>query len=193
MTSSKQQTGIDYDSPVTIIVKRRPKPDRIQEFEEIMKGTTHDAMQFEGHLGANIIKPVRAGDYYRIVFKFDSMRHYLAWEDSDIRQEWMQRYAEVEQGEQEIEVLSGLETWFTTSGEESLVPPARYKMFLVTWLSIFCLSLLLTYGLRPFLTELPLVLQIALMSLVLVALMTWVVMPNLSRLLKRWLYCNKSH
>ncbi len=157
-----------------------------------MQGTTRDAMQFEGHLGANIILPTHPGDYYRIVFKFDSMRHYVAWEGSTIREKWMQRYAEVELEPQEIEILSGLETWFTLPGQEALVPPPKYKMFLVTWLSIFCLTLLMSYSVRPFLGDLPLLLQVAVSTLILVALMTYVVMPNISRLLKRWLYCNKS-
>ena len=39
-----------------------------------------NAMTFEGHLGENITRLSKAGDYYRIVFKFDSMRNYLAWE-----------------------------------------------------------------------------------------------------------------
>jgi len=69
---------IDCDTPVTIIVKRRPKPGRLEDFEKVMSGTTKDAMTFKGHLGANIIRPTKAGDYYRIVFKFDSMRNYLA-------------------------------------------------------------------------------------------------------------------
>ena len=67
-----------------------------------MSGTTKDAMTFAGHLGANILRPTKAGDYYRIVFKFDSMRHYLAWEGSALREKWLQRYAEVAQGEQEL-------------------------------------------------------------------------------------------
>ena len=191
MTSAEH--GIDCDSPVTIIIKRRPKPDRIKEFEEVMQGTTRDALQFEGHLGANIILPTYPGDYYRIVFKFDSMRNYLAWEGSAVRAQWMQRYAEVELEPQEIEILTGLETWFTLPGQEALVPPPKYKMFLVTWLSIFCLTLLMSYSVGPFLSNFPLLLQVAVSTLILVALMTYLVMPNVSRLLKRWLYCNKSN
>ncbi len=157
-----------------------------------MSGTTRDAMSFEGHLGANIIRPTQPGDYYRIVFKFDSMRNYLAWENSEVRREWMRRYAEVELGEQEMEVLSGLETWFTLPGAEALVPPPKYKMFILTWMSIFCLSALLHYSLKPFLGELHILAQIAILSLVIVALMTYLVMPQLSKWLHRWLHCEKT-
>ena len=191
MSDNQSDPSINCDSPVTIIVKRRPKPDCIAEFEEIMKGTTQDAMRFEGHLGANIIRPIKHNDFYRIVFKFDSMRHYIAWESSEIRQKWMERYAEVEQGEQEIEVLSGLETWFTLSGEEVLVPPKKYKILLVTWLSIFCLSVSMHFAIKPFIGQLNEVMQIALMTFFMVTLMTYILMPLLTKLFRRWLYCNK--
>jgi uncharacterized protein len=192
MQQTNKPAGIECDTPVTIIVKRRPKPDRIEDFEKVMSGTTKDAMAFTGHLGANIIRPTKTGDYYRIVFKFDSMRNYLAWEGSEIRQQWLERYAEVTVGEQEMEILSGLETWFTLPGEEALVPPPKYKMILIAWISIFPLSLLLNYGLNPFLGELHVVAQIAIMSLTLVILMTYFAMPAMAKLFHRWLHCSKN-
>jgi len=192
MEQTNKTETIDCDSPVTIIVKRRPKPDRIEEFEQVMSGTTKDAMSFKGHLGANIIKPTKAGDCYRIVFKFDSMRNYLAWEGSDVREKWLERYAEVSQGDLEQEVLSGLETWFTMpGGEDALVPPPKYKMMCIVWLSIFPLSLLLNYGLKPVISELHIIAQIAIISLTLVILMTYVVMPFMAKLFHRWLHCTK--
>ncbi len=191
MPQATDTNFIDCDTPVTIIVKRRPKPDRILELEEVMSGTTKDAMSFDGHLGANIIKPIHPDDSYRIVFKFDSMRHYLAWEGSTIREKWLARYAEVTIGEQEIEILSGLETWFTLPGGEALIPPPKYKMMAIVWMSIFPLSLLLYYCLTPFISELPIVLQIAVTSLTLVSLMTYVVMPLMAKLFHRWLHCTK--
>lgn len=52
-------------------------------------------------------------NYYHIVFKFDSMRHYLIWENSYIGKKWPERYVEVERGEHEHEILIGPEIWFT--------------------------------------------------------------------------------
>ena len=77
--------------------------------------------------------------------------------------------------EQEIEILSGLETWFTLSGEEALVPPPKHKMMAIVWLSIFPLSLLLNYGLKPVISELHVIAQLGIISLVLVTLMTYAV------------------
>ncbi len=62
MGQNDKLSAIDSDTPVTIIVKRRARPDRIEDFEEVMSGTTRDAMSFKGHLGANIIRPTKVGD-----------------------------------------------------------------------------------------------------------------------------------
>lgn len=191
MNQTIKPETIDCDSPVTIIVKRRPKADRIEEFEQVMSATTKDAMSFKGHLGANIIKPTKAGDYYRIVFKFDSMRHYLAWEGSEVREKWLERYAEVSLGDLEQEILSGLETWFTLPGGEALVPPPKYKMMCIVWLSVFPLSLLLNYSLKPVISELHIIAQAVIISLILVILMTYIVMPFMAKLFHRWLHCTK--
>lgn len=190
MAQTDKSSGIDCDTPVTIIVKRRPKPDRVKEFEEVMSGTTKDAMKFKGHLGANIIRPIKAGDYYRIVFKFDSMKNYLVWEGSEIRQQWMDRHIGLELGEQEVEILSGLETWFTLEGEEALVPPPKYKMMIIVWMSIFSLSLLIYYCLTPFISKLHYIVQMAITTLTLVSLMTYIVMPLMAKLFHRWLHCD---
>ncbi len=191
MGQTNRPAEIDCDTPVTIIVKRRPKPDHIEDFEKVMSGTTKDAMSFKGHLGANIIRPAKTGDYYRIIFKFDSMRNYLAWEGSEIREQWLERYSKVGEGEQELEILSGLETWFTLPGEEVLVPPPKYKMMIIAWMSIFSLSLLIYYCLTPFIRELHFIMRIAVTSLTLVFLMTYIVMPIMAKLFHRWLHCNK--
>lgn len=192
MEQTTKPEAIDCDTPVTIIVKRRPKPDRVDDFEKVMSATTRDAMTFEGHLGVNIIKPTFPSDYYRIVFKFDSMRNYLAWENSDIREQWLQRYAEVGAVDQEVEILSGLETWFTLPGGEALVPPPKYKMMAIVWISIFPISVLNYYCLTPFLGAFPVIFRIAITSLILVCLMTYLVMPLMSKIFHRWLHCNKN-
>lgn len=100
----------DCDTPVTIIVKRRPKPGFEKEFEEVVAGISRAAMTYRGHLGVNIFRPTKSTNYYRIVFKFDTRRNFITWETSPERQEWLNRFSEVDSGDPQMEVLSGLET-----------------------------------------------------------------------------------
>lgn len=188
MTDIKTTHEPDCDSPVTIIVKRRPKPGHEKEFEEVLTGISRAAMTFKGHLGVNIFRPTKTNDYYRIVFKFDSRRNFIAWETSSIRQQWLDRFSRVDYGDPQIDVLSGLETWFTTPEEEAVVPPPRHKMMIMVWSAVFPLSLLLHWLLKPLLGHTHIIVQGAVISLLIVGLMTYIIMPALSRIFHRWLH-----
>ncbi len=188
MTETIPAHDPDCDTPVTIIVKRRPKPGHEKEFEDVVTGISRAAMAFKGHLGVNIFRPNKSTNYYRIVFKFDARRNFIDWETSPERQEWLNRFAEVDNGDPQMEVLSGLETWFTTWDEEAVVPPPKYKMMIIVWLAVFPLSILLHLLLKPVLGESHIVVQVAVISVIIVALMTYLVMPLMSKLFHRWLH-----
>ncbi|HEX7426843.1 MAG TPA: hypothetical protein VF328_07725 [Mycobacterium sp.] len=67
--------------------------------------------------------------------------------------------------------------------------PPRWKMFLVTSIVIFVLQLMLNLVLYPVVSApIALVPRVALISFSVSALMTWVVQPQLARLLEDWLY-----
>jgi hypothetical protein len=59
-------------------------------------------------------------------------------------------------------------------------------MFAVSLVGIFVLQLLFNPALQPL--ALPVVLRVALVAVAVTALMTWLVMPRLARLLQDWLY-----
>ncbi len=61
-------------------------------------------------------------------------------------------------------------------------------MAVVTWVTIFPLITLVIVVSSPLIGSLPLVPRLALTTLVTVPLMTWVVMPRVTRLLRGWLY-----
>jgi antibiotic biosynthesis monooxygenase (ABM) superfamily enzyme len=87
--------------------------------------------------------------------------------------------------------VTGLESWFTLPGRPGAPPPPPYKMALLTWITIFPLITGLVVVLGPLLEDLPLVLRLGITTAVAVPLMTWVVMPRVTRLLRRWLYPNR--
>jgi uncharacterized protein len=85
------------------------------------------------------------------------------------------------------QVLTGLESWFTLPAQPG-APPPPYKMALVTWATIFPLITVIVVVSAPLLGPLPLLARLAVTTGVTVPLMTWVVMPRVTRLLHRWLY-----
>ena len=49
--------GLEKDGPVTDVVTRTPKRDKVAEFEEWLEGFIGESLRFEGHLGVNVIRP----------------------------------------------------------------------------------------------------------------------------------------
>jgi uncharacterized protein len=67
------------------------------------------------------------------------------------------------------------------------VPPPRHKMALLTWPAAWGLITLILWVLGPVTATWPLPLRTLLVSVLMVLGLTWVVIPNLTRLFAGWL------
>jgi uncharacterized protein len=178
------------EGPVTTTVTRRVKPGHEAAYEALLAGISGTARRaFPGYLGVEVFRPTSgvAGEY-RTVYRFDSAAHLHAWLDSAERAAWLQRAEPHVAGPMRTQVLTGLESWFTVSTQPGVPPPPAYKMAVVTWLTIFPLITLVVMATAPLVGSLPLVVRLAVTTGVTVPLMTWVVMPRVTRLVHRWLY-----
>ncbi len=183
------QINNSYDPPVTVSVFRRVKPGCVRAFEKFLSGIINASMTFQGHLGTNVFRnsdPTHPE--YTIVFKFDRRSNLRRWEKSECRRQWFARAESLTYGSPAIEVLTGLETWFTISPRKPIVPPPRYKMATITWIAIFPLVNIINLLLGSILNPLPPFLQSSIVTVILVPLMTYVVMPRMTRLFAWWLY-----
>jgi uncharacterized protein len=187
--SLEPELPADADGPVTTTVTRRIKPGHEAAYEAFLAGISGAARGFTGYLGIEVFRPTPGGDggEYRIVYRFDSLAHLHAWLASPEHAAWLERAEPHVAGPMRTQVLTGLESWFTLPTQPG-APPPRYKMAVLTWATIFPLITLVVVATAPLLGSLPLVLRLAVTTGVTVALMTWVVMPRVTRLLHRWLY-----
>jgi len=184
----ENQSSIN-DPSVTVSISRRVKPECKEEFESFLVGITGTCSQFRGHLGSHIFRPVNSDDpEYRIIFKFDRLSNLRNWEASSERQQWFAIAETLTFKPPEIQVLTGLETWFTLSGKPSITPPPRYKMAVVTWLAVFPLITLISVMLQQELAMFPLVIRVALVTAIAVPTMTYLLMPQMTKLFANWLY-----
>ncbi len=174
---------------VTVVISRRVKPGYETEFEAFLEGVIGACGQFPGYLGSNIFRPANADDpEYRVIFKFSRLSHLRRWESSQERQFWFAQAEALTLHPPEIQVITGLETWFTLPGKPNLPPPPRYKMAIVTWLAVFPLITLISATLKQPLAELPLVLRVMVITAIAVPTMTYGLMPHMTRLFAPWLY-----
>jgi uncharacterized protein len=194
------------DGPITVIVTRTAKKGRIKEFEDWMDGIVHESLKFEGHLGVDIIRPVeQSKPEYIIIFRFNSLNNLLKWERSQARKKWLEKSKDVIEGEDKVQKLTGLEFWFTphsahrseteaNNNEARGQPvnlPSRYKMAIVTAGIVFVLLNTLIPQIEQIMAPLPLLLSSLLGVIIMVFLMTYLIMPSVTRLLKPWLYKKK--
>ncbi|MBW4582729.1 MAG: hypothetical protein KME42_24430 [Tildeniella nuda ZEHNDER 1965/U140] len=176
------------DPPVTIDVIQEVQPGCEVEFEQVLTDLIEAAKTFEGHLGANIFRPSdRANPEYRIVFKFNHLSNLRQWEESALRRKLLERAKRLTVGDSKWQTLTGLETWFTLSTQQAIVPPPRYKMLIVTCLAAFPTINVINVLLQP-LKPLPPLLFTLITTITLLSLMTYVIMPRMTKLFAGWLY-----
>jgi antibiotic biosynthesis monooxygenase (ABM) superfamily enzyme len=69
-----------------------------------------------------------------------------------------------------------------------LTAPPKYKLALVTWTGAYAIITLTLVLLGSTMARWPLALRTLVLSALMVATLTWLVMPGLTRLLRRWLF-----
>jgi antibiotic biosynthesis monooxygenase (ABM) superfamily enzyme len=199
--SKEDNNSTKHSNPVTVIVKRIAKKDKIKEFEEWLSGISKEVSRQEGSMGIDIIKPTpnisnKSKPEYVIIFRFNTYENLDKWEKSPIRHEWLQKGRKLAESDYDVQKMTGLEFWFTPyfNDESSpmipLQPPPRYKMVIVT-IPVISILLLTLVPQIHFLTEMlsiPFPIRLVIALTITVLLMTYVIMPLLTKLLKSWLF-----
>ena len=177
-------------APVTVAVIRVVKPGSEEAFERAIHDFVQRSLHLPGQLGVHILRPAPGSGSreYGILRRFASAEARDEFYRLPLFNEWKQEVAGLVEGEPRYEHLSGLETWFTLPGQRAIVPPPRWKMALVTVLGVWPASMFVPWLLNPFISGLSSSLQALFMAAGIVILLTWVIMPALVRILKRWLY-----
>jgi antibiotic biosynthesis monooxygenase (ABM) superfamily enzyme len=173
--------------PVTVIFRRRVRAGREAEFETWIHAVSLAAQAFPGHRSTDVIRPAPgARRDYAIIFRFDRLDQAVAWEESPERARWVERARPLCEGETVIERVSGLEFWFTPP--PGAVPAPRWKMAVVTFLALWPLNTLANTLLSPYYADWSYLLRGLVTVGLLVPLMTYVVMPWMTRWFAGWLY-----
>lgn len=86
--------------------------------------------------------------------------------------------------------LKSLEKQSKKSAQREDQPP-RYKIATITWLAIFPLALAINAVLHPMLNPLSPTLRLMLLTGIIVPLMTYLVMPKMTKWFSDWLYASE--
>ena len=177
---------------VTVLISRSVKPGREAEFERVTQALMQEAARFPGYLGAQLIHPGEEPEVddvlYHVVLAFDTQANLDAWHRCPERQLGLDAIAPLIQGVPGYKPMTGLGLWFRTAAPN----PPRWKIAVVTWLGIFPTVYLLFLLTGDLMASWALLHRTIVLTLAVVALMTWVVAPQLTRLLRPWLFSKRA-
>ena len=179
--------------PVTVVITRRVKAGRTADYEAWLQQLQQDARDLPGYLGVTTQRPAPGAPLdYVSVLRFDSLASLQAYARSDLRARTLAQVYEYGEGDAAWQRLTGQEFWFTPPPGTVIPQPSRARMAIVMIAVVFGLVLGLgtavnaAFALLPFATPYPLRLLVTITVEVL--LMTYWLMPLITRRLARWIY-----
>jgi antibiotic biosynthesis monooxygenase (ABM) superfamily enzyme len=178
---------------ITVSITRTAKPGCEAEFERALQEFVQRSFALPGQLGVHIMRPAPGSGSreYGIVRKFTNRAALTEFRTSPEYLEWNQIALDLTEGAGRTEELCGLESWFTLPGAP-LLRLAKWKMATVTLLGVYPTSLILGETVGRWTRDWPIPWRALMFAAPMVALLTWVVMPLLTRALHGWLHSNES-
>ncbi|WP_146099388.1 antibiotic biosynthesis monooxygenase [Kineococcus xinjiangensis] len=148
------------------------------------------AETFEGFLGAGWLRPPPGRREWHMLYRFGDAEALQRWERSAQRSWWLASAQGIVEHTR-VERRTGIEGWFEAPAAATVevaprVPPRR-KQMVVIWLGFFPLSLLASVTLGRVLADVNVVLRTFLTTVCLIPVMTYLVLPRVTRALERWL------
>jgi antibiotic biosynthesis monooxygenase (ABM) superfamily enzyme len=177
---------------VTVVITRRVKAGREADYEAWLQRLQADARGLAGYLGVTTQRPAPGTREYVSVLRFETLSALREFERSPLRARYLAEVADFVEADAAWKELTGLEFWFTPPAGTVVPQPSRPRMALLMIAVVFTLVLVIgtavnaAFAMLPFATPYPL--RLLLTITLEVALMTWWLMPLLTRRMASWIY-----
>lgn len=169
---------------IHVAITRRILPGKEQEFYRAARRFMGESFTHDAVSGAGIVSfPENGSNEVGILRSFATEAEKEAFYSSEMYRKWEDYVATLTEGPPKLRQLSGLEAWFREPG----LPPPRWKMALLTLAAVWPVNMILTHSLGLLIAPLPQPLRILIMSGTLISLLTWGVMPLLTKAFRPWL------
>jgi antibiotic biosynthesis monooxygenase (ABM) superfamily enzyme len=176
--------------PVTTVVTRHVRSGHGPRYEEALQRLLVEARALDGYLGAEVHPPGPGAPQltYTSVFRFDSLDHLRAFEASELRARFLAEVAEHVEADAVWSTSTGLELWFDPPAGTVVAQPVRWRMAVVLGVVVYILVLVLGSAAAALLGDVPAPLRLALVIAIEIVLMTYLVLPRVTRLFSGWIY-----
>lgn len=173
----------------TVVVSHHVIQGKEAEYVRWQQGINAATSRYPGYQGAEMLRPV-AGvqDDWVVVFRFDSAANLQRWLDSDERATWLERAEPLVESFVLQKIGGGLGGWFEISaaGDQPRVAPA-WKQGMAVLVALYPVVMILRLVLQPALGGLHSAPRVLLANLASVAVLTYALMPAVTRALRWWL------
>lgn len=187
--SAPGRVAVEDGKSVAFIITHTIRVGEEKRYEGWLADILSAVSNSSGYLGREIFRPAKGGMTYTTIVRFDSPEHLTLWAESDARQSFISQVSDLLAKGDVREIRTGIDFWFTPEGVK---PPKSWKQFLLTVTAVYPLSLIISRLLSPLYSVAPSLdhelIKGLLMAAALTALLTFVVMPPYTRLMKRWLF-----
>ncbi len=168
--------------PIHVAITRKVRPGKEAEFRESLRRFLGESFSHGGVHGAAMLTSLPDSGEIGILRTFADEAERDAFYNSQRFKDW-EAYASTLTEDPVYRQLNGLEAWFRSPSA-----PPRWKMALATLCGVFPTSLFLAFTVGPFIKDFPIVLRLLITAACMVGLLTWVIMPFVTKVLKKWLY-----
>lgn len=171
---------------IHIAITRRVRPGREAEFQQALREFLQTSFAHGGVHGASMLVPAPGAPSkeFGILRTFANEQERDAFYNSPMFKAWEERARTLTEGEPEYRQLHGLEAWFRSP----LAPPPRWKMAVATFIGVVPVAMGLSLTLGRVIRTWPFVVGSVVFNAAVVALLTWIIMPLVTRLLRGWLH-----
>lgn len=186
--SQQVLVGEPGQNDVAVVVSHPVRPELEEEFLAWQRRMTDAERSFPGFRGSELFRPVPGvQDDWSIVYRYDSSEHLDSWLDSPERQRLLAEGSKFSDFELH-RISNPFGSWFSF-GEAApgVEAPAAWKTALSVLVGLYPTVVLLTLAISELWTSADLWESLLLGNVLSVSLLTWVVMPVVTRALRFWL------
>lgn len=174
------------NEPIHIAVIRRVRPGLEAEFQQALREFIQESFGHSGVLGAGMFVPMPGSDSheYGVLRSFRNEQERDDFYKSPLFKAWQERVKSLTEGEPVYRKLHGLEAWFRNPAQPN---PPLWKMALVTYIGVDVVTTLVLWLIGPLIQNWPFLIRNSSLNVVIVACLTWIAMPFLVWIFKKWL------
>jgi antibiotic biosynthesis monooxygenase (ABM) superfamily enzyme len=179
--------------PVHVAITRKIKPGMETQFENALRLFWSKTARTTLTLGAQMIRPVPENNdgVYCILRSFASQADHDAFYASPQFQSWLKYIQPFVEPDYSRRTLHGMEAFFSNGTlynlEDRIHEPKKWKMAIVTWIGVWPAVYIAAKLIGPFHNGWPFWAGVGLETSAVVCALTWVIMPNLSKVFRKWL------